>query len=382
MPGVIVAGSSTRPHEHNSHLCGRILWLPKKEDTKDASDDLYEGCYHHPVVILSVEPQEGKVDLLVLTSFGEKSLEDKHPRDIKARSGYLPIEPCSPHPDNGRLLTLEDPSLKLRKKSYVNTRELRTVTFNTLQPYQRRNPKLFYVLKRTSYQELIEYAKYTVPPPTIIQLDASPQVPPQAETLAVRASDLGFSAEGVYPHLFPDHHHDTRPPACSTIRRENERSAAAALARLDVSLEHLRGNQPALVRILDEDEDRRSHVPTITVSAQARSSSGRHGRRVGTERQTLLPLHNNGGGRSYGSPSHYYNYDYYYGSTSRPAAPTSRLTGSSLWRRVFCGIGGVFRSCFVLLSRVPWGTVGWVAFTFVMGFRRPYNVLVVDLGSR
>lgn len=66
MPGVIVPGRDGPPRQQGSQLCGRILWLPKKEWIKVAGDKLDEGCYQHPVVILSAGPKEGKVDLFLV----------------------------------------------------------------------------------------------------------------------------------------------------------------------------------------------------------------------------------------------------------------------------------------------------------------------------
>lgn len=95
-----------------------------------------------------------------MTSFGETDLLVKHKRR-EDREGYLPIAPSNAHPDNEILLRLKNSSLCLRKKSYINTKEKRLITFNSLQTYSGRGKE--YVLSKRSYQTLIDYANF-VPP--------------------------------------------------------------------------------------------------------------------------------------------------------------------------------------------------------------------------
>lgn len=82
MPGVIVAGPGSRPCQKRSHLGGAILWLPKQRKLKSVESDLEEGCYHHPVVILSPKPQDGKVALLLVrrSSISRKLLAPPEPQ--------------------------------------------------------------------------------------------------------------------------------------------------------------------------------------------------------------------------------------------------------------------------------------------------------------
>lgn len=89
--------------------------------------------------------------------------------DLEARFGdnrglrleHLPIRPSLAHPDNGMLLNLEDLTLTMRKKSYVKTRFQYRIQLRSLKTYEHNGPD--YVLSRKSYQELIEYAKFSPP---------------------------------------------------------------------------------------------------------------------------------------------------------------------------------------------------------------------------
>lgn len=110
-----------------------------------------------------------------MTSFNGVDLATKHRRP-KARRKYLPIAPCDPHPDNGIILHLEDSSLCLRKSSYINTKDQRTIELHSLRTYSNANAEYF--LSEASYHKLIRYANF-VPP-----LPAMPQV---AEILVQRA---------------------------------------------------------------------------------------------------------------------------------------------------------------------------------------------------
>lgn len=88
---------------------------------------------------------------------------DKRFSHPTVRLEHIPIRPCKPHPDNGMLLSLEDVTLAMRKNSYVKTRTQHRGRLNILRAYDRRGPE--YVLSRKSYQELIEYVKFTAPAP-------------------------------------------------------------------------------------------------------------------------------------------------------------------------------------------------------------------------
>ncbi|KAI1407719.1 hypothetical protein F5Y13DRAFT_174197 [Hypoxylon sp. FL1857] len=178
MPGLTVASvtSSVRrgPREPRETVASRppqklpgcILWLPSRDelrrDREDSDSDLEEDRCNHPVVVLSPQPENGKVVYLMMTSLKGEGLE-RFKRNPNVRLEHLPIRPCHPHPDNGILLSLEDVTLELRKKSYVKTKKQHRILLASLLPYERRGPD--YVLSRKSYQQLIQYAKFTPPAP-------------------------------------------------------------------------------------------------------------------------------------------------------------------------------------------------------------------------
>lgn len=148
-------------------LAGCILWLPSKDelrgDREDGDSDLEADRCNHPVVVLSPQVENGKVVYLMMTSLKDKDLEERFKHNPSVRLEHLPIRPCRPHPDNGRLLSLEDVTLELRKKSYVKTKKQHRILLNSLLPYERKGPD--YVLSARSYRELIDYAKFTPPLP-------------------------------------------------------------------------------------------------------------------------------------------------------------------------------------------------------------------------
>jgi len=81
----------------------------------------------------------------------------KHAHNIKARLAHLPIEPCSPHPDNGILLSLKG-NVFLQRNSYVKTENQHTLSFSILRRYDRSGKS--FVLTNDSYQKLINYANF------------------------------------------------------------------------------------------------------------------------------------------------------------------------------------------------------------------------------
>ncbi|KPM42502.1 hypothetical protein AK830_g4042 [Neonectria ditissima] len=97
-----------------SRLPGRIMWLPKQEQLQyDLTID--DGCYNHPVVILSPYPQDEDVIVLLITSLNGRALQDCR-WTVDIRASHLPIHPCDPHPDSSKLLRLEA-NRELKKKS-------------------------------------------------------------------------------------------------------------------------------------------------------------------------------------------------------------------------------------------------------------------------
>ncbi|RYP00664.1 hypothetical protein DL764_006438 [Monosporascus ibericus] len=374
MPGVIVTESGSRPRRQRSHLGGIILWLHKAKNVKIMDDNLAKGCYHHPVVILSAGLQDGKVDILFLTSFNETSLEVRHPHDPKARRAHLPIEPCSPHPDNGKLLTLENRFPGLRKNSYVKTKTRNTVTYANLQPYDRGRPDVDFVLSRRSFQELIEYAKYPVRLPDVLQDDLGicSAHPPQVEAVARWYSDVDgdfvdFLSGPRRAGVSEDH-----IPALWNMStwREEARPAPTAQMRPKAKRTHVRYRQVILEAI---NGYHGAHVHTQAHSHTRTSIySG-----VPTEWPALLPVYNQ---HSYGTPGLYG----YYSSSTRYAAARGAIPPRWKKRRgcfgaVLRGLCGVIRGCSSLLSRVPWGIVSLVVFILLLLFAVGYGAYGLNL---
>ncbi|KAI0168924.1 hypothetical protein GGR52DRAFT_581283 [Hypoxylon sp. FL1284] len=177
MPAVTAASAATTssrrgsreprgstPRRVRSQLAGCILWLPRKSDLASGpeTDGLEEDRCNHPVVVLSPQVDDGRVVYLMITSLKGFGLETRFSHDPNLRREHLPIRPCEPHPDNGMLLSLDDAALVMRKKSYVKTRTQYRIQLHSLTPYDHKGPE--YLLSRRSYQELIEYAKFTPPP--------------------------------------------------------------------------------------------------------------------------------------------------------------------------------------------------------------------------
>ncbi|KAI1387128.1 uncharacterized protein F4822DRAFT_274636 [Hypoxylon trugodes] len=175
MPGITVASvtaasvrrSSREPRDITAsptpqRLAGSILWLPPKNEIRGNCDpDLEAGMCDHPVVILSPWVDDGKVVYLMMTSFGGRDLGVRFSDNSARRLEYLPIAPAAAHPDNGMLLSLEDSSTELSKKSYVRTKTQHRIARKSLRAYNRYG--LEYILSGKSYQDLIEYAKFTPP---------------------------------------------------------------------------------------------------------------------------------------------------------------------------------------------------------------------------
>lgn len=167
MPGVL--------QEETPGLAGCIKWLPPKDKLPNSDSGIEEGCYNHPVVILPTKISEnGKVEILIITSFGGSDLKTKYPHQTGFRHDHLPIAPGEAHPDNGILLTLRDPLRTMRKRSYVKTKSRHHVLFSSLRPYDRQGPDYF--LSRRSFDVLVEHAQLS-------EYDLSVSVP----VLALRA---------------------------------------------------------------------------------------------------------------------------------------------------------------------------------------------------
>ncbi|KAK2590136.1 hypothetical protein QQS21_012189 [Conoideocrella luteorostrata] len=84
----------------------------------------------------------------------------KFPRDKTARKRYLPIKPSARHPDNDIQLKLSGKGDKLPKDSYINTGTVLTTKLEALRPFKTPAQRHF-ELSKSSYEKLIETAKYT-----------------------------------------------------------------------------------------------------------------------------------------------------------------------------------------------------------------------------
>ncbi|KAK3687965.1 hypothetical protein B0T22DRAFT_141727 [Podospora appendiculata] len=222
MPGITAAQVNGR-HGRNrqsrqlsltprsTHLAGRIMWLPKKEDIDTVEPRLEEGCYNHPVAILSPEISDADVDILIMTSFNRTDLETRYAHNPAVRAMYLPINPSPPHPDNNMLLYLA--SGQMERHSYVNTKDHYTIRFAILRPY-RGNKE--YVLTPASYKELVKYAKYSpgiVPGAvqgTISQLP-SPVITEERLDRLHRITSSSRARSPSTPRPPPVRYHDVQP---------------------------------------------------------------------------------------------------------------------------------------------------------------------------
>ncbi|KAK1778657.1 hypothetical protein QBC45DRAFT_393119 [Copromyces sp. CBS 386.78] len=181
------------PGQNGSKLAGRIMWLPHADELS-SSTGFQDECHNHPVLVLSKKiSADGKVDILMMTSFGGQDLETKHRYSkVELRATFLPIDPSPPHPDNNIQLKL-DHGVTLRKKSYVKTEEQRGILFALLRNYERHTNKI-YALTDASYQIVVEHCGYrgpvpspavTVPPPE------QPVVPPRPERVPLPSYGYG-----------------------------------------------------------------------------------------------------------------------------------------------------------------------------------------------
>jgi hypothetical protein len=150
-----------------------------------------------------------------VTSFGETDVGDKF-HSVDLRRAYLPIHPAK-NRDTKIQLRLQN-GVELRKKSYANTREQRTIPWGCLRPYDRNDSITRYVLTRDSYQKLARYAEYV--PDTTALYHAPPIVVPatpartltQAERLPSHRYDT-FPASSAPSPALQEYRYPTPPPA-------------------------------------------------------------------------------------------------------------------------------------------------------------------------
>lgn len=92
----------------------------------------------------------------------------------------MPIYPAQ-NQDTSIKLYLEN-GAELRKKSYVNTREQRTVPFHTLRPYRGDGTTSRHALTRDSYEKLARHARFELPESAPFE-DAPTAIRPPTRTL-------------------------------------------------------------------------------------------------------------------------------------------------------------------------------------------------------
>ncbi|KAI1633525.1 hypothetical protein F4809DRAFT_583012 [Biscogniauxia mediterranea] len=216
MPAVTASNSRGR---HPTHLAGCIKWLPPKDELSSVPKGFDEGGLNHPVVVLSPKSQNGKVTILIMTSFGGVDLKTKHASSHKKRIEYLPVKPCDPHPDNGILLELRNHPSGMPRKTYVHTTDSRLIRLDMLRVFKPQGVELS--LSPESYRQLADYAKFDAPAPRpqtisvpapVPAATAPPRTPTRAATWAPAASSQR-----------------TTPPPPSFVRRGSE----AAVPRAD-----------------------------------------------------------------------------------------------------------------------------------------------------
>lgn len=57
-------------HHRHDNRAGCIFWLPKKDYIDErllAGIDIDDGCFNHPVVVLSIDPNDGKATVLIVS---------------------------------------------------------------------------------------------------------------------------------------------------------------------------------------------------------------------------------------------------------------------------------------------------------------------------
>ncbi|KAL9614419.1 MAG: hypothetical protein Q9167_001090 [Letrouitia subvulpina] len=145
--------SSTQKCQSRQHS----LVAKKEEIGKRLTGMDIDGCFNHPVVILS-EPAQGKATVLIVTSLDGQDLSAKYPRNKYQRDRHLPISPNDAHPDHNIIFFLKDDA-ELRKKSYVKIESQYTVPIASLTIYCRSGRP--FKLERASYDILRAYVEST-----------------------------------------------------------------------------------------------------------------------------------------------------------------------------------------------------------------------------
>lgn len=184
-------------HHNEMYSRGAIFWLPPKANIPNehlpGADLIEEGCFNHPVLVLSVNAAETMAVVLVvsassalsfvclicpqITSFGGTDLSVRHARDTRARADHLPIHPSNAHPDNGMCLYLADDKL-LSKNSYVKIKPYRTISTALLRPCKHGK----FRLKPKSLLKLIKHMEFTDPWPRVVPVQQPVRAPQPVRT--------------------------------------------------------------------------------------------------------------------------------------------------------------------------------------------------------
>ncbi len=224
------------------------------------------------------------------------------------RIKYLPIRPCRPHPDHGKLLELEDPSLRLRKNSYVNTANRHTVPYQQLDPYERSGT--VYALSRASFHELVEYAQCHVPLSDV----------PGAFGSGVAVSPSHHPPSSPLPPLYGSGAHSHTTPSQSTQSQISSYANAASASAAAIASRPYEQRAPfhGTTRSTPSLITGTPRYPVAGAGTPSNSSGSpiyngttvTGGHRVyqytgagAAERQALLPSYSSAGGRSGGNSS-------------------------------------------------------------------------------
>ncbi|KAK1778655.1 hypothetical protein QBC45DRAFT_413477 [Copromyces sp. CBS 386.78] len=165
-------------------LAGLIMWLP------GGAKGLPRGYLsrNHPVVILSPAlSADNTVEIVGMTSFGDKDLTRKFKtssKGMKQRANYLPVEPTPPHPDTPeRNVMLKMLPYSPRTPSYVDgsSNSRKTVLFSELREFyhcrciREIHPRFY--LDTDSYQKLAAFAGFSTV--QLLHVPADPEVEKQ-----------------------------------------------------------------------------------------------------------------------------------------------------------------------------------------------------------
>ncbi|KAI1332521.1 hypothetical protein F5Y16DRAFT_357989 [Xylariaceae sp. FL0255] len=216
------------------------------------------------------------------------------------RKRYLPITPSPKHPDNGICLVLRN-GRKMRKRSWVNTQQIRSVSVSSLDLYDRDQTDFFLDIK--SYKILIAHSGYIeqVSIPNIT-LPVSPvAAPPEDRVSEVTAA---VTMPGAYP--------DEADPIAAIVARwikqqerlareqeqERRRNQSLILGFENRAL-HAEQSHSAAASQLRRDQ-RLERQPLLTANAATGYRSTRSSRHISVLPTSHPVSHNSGHGQPKG----------------------------------------------------------------------------------